>query len=40
MGEEGNLYKILMGNPEGKRPLGRSNRRCDHGIINNFMEIN
>jgi hypothetical protein len=23
MGEKRNAYRILMGNPEGKRPLGR-----------------
>jgi hypothetical protein len=23
MGEERNLYRVLMGKPEGKRPLGR-----------------
>jgi hypothetical protein len=23
MGEERNMYKVLMGKPEGKRPLGR-----------------
>jgi hypothetical protein len=23
MGEKGNAYRILMGKPEGKRPLGR-----------------
>jgi hypothetical protein len=27
MGEERNVYKVLMGNPEGKRPLGRPRRR-------------
>jgi hypothetical protein len=26
MGEKRNSYRILMGNPEGKRPLGR--QRC------------
>jgi hypothetical protein len=40
MGEDDTLYKIFMGNPEGKRPLERPNRRCDHGIRKNFMEIN
>jgi hypothetical protein len=29
MGEERNMYKVLMGNPEGNRPLGRS--RCRWG---------
>jgi hypothetical protein len=29
MGEERNVYKILVGKPNGKRPLGRSRRRWD-----------
>jgi hypothetical protein len=33
MGEERNMYKVLMGKPQGKRPLGRSRRRCEDGII-------
>jgi hypothetical protein len=27
MGEERKVYKVLVGNPEGKRPVGRP--RCD-----------
>jgi hypothetical protein len=27
MGEERKVYKVLMGKPEGKRPLGRPRRR-------------
>jgi hypothetical protein len=27
MGEKSNAYRILVGNPEGKRPLGRPRRR-------------
>jgi hypothetical protein len=27
MGEERNVYRVLMGKPEGKRPLGRPRRR-------------
>jgi hypothetical protein len=27
MGEKKNAYRILMGKPEGKRPLGRERRR-------------
>jgi hypothetical protein len=27
MGEERNVYKVLVGKPEGKRPLGRPSRR-------------
>jgi hypothetical protein len=27
-GEKRNAYRILVRKPEGKRPLGRSRRRC------------
>jgi hypothetical protein len=27
MGEEKNVYKVLMGKPKGNRPLGRLRRR-------------
>jgi hypothetical protein len=27
MGEKRNAYRILVGNPEGKSPLGRTRRR-------------
>jgi hypothetical protein len=39
VGEERNVYKVLMGKPEGKRPLGRSRRRLEDGIRMNPMEI-
>jgi hypothetical protein len=32
MGEERKVYKVLVGNPEGKRPLGRPKRRWEDGI--------
>jgi hypothetical protein len=32
MGEERNMYRVLMGKPEGRRPLGRPRRRCEDGI--------
>jgi hypothetical protein len=32
MGEERKLYKVLVGKPEGKRPLGRPRRRWEDGI--------
>jgi hypothetical protein len=32
MGEERNVYKVLMGKPEGKRPLGRPRRRWEDEI--------
>jgi hypothetical protein len=28
MGEKRNAYRLLVGKPEGKRPLGRPRRRC------------
>jgi hypothetical protein len=32
MGEERKVYKVLVGKPEGKRPLGRPRRRWEDGI--------
>jgi hypothetical protein len=32
MGEMRNAYKILVGKPEGKRPLGRPRQRWEHNI--------
>jgi hypothetical protein len=32
MGEMRNAYSILVGKPEGKRPLGRPRRRWEVGI--------
>jgi len=29
MGEESGVYRVLVGKPEGKRPLGRPRRRWD-----------
>jgi hypothetical protein len=35
MGEKRNAYRILLGKPEGKKPLGRPRRRwVDNNIIN------
>jgi hypothetical protein len=39
MGEKGNAYKILVGKPEGKRPLGRSRRRWVYNIKMVMREI-
>jgi hypothetical protein len=39
MGENRNAYKILVGNPEGKRPLGRSRRRWVDNIKIDLREI-
>jgi hypothetical protein len=39
MGEEIKLYKVLLGNPEGKRPLERPRRRWEAGIRMDLGEI-
>jgi hypothetical protein len=39
MGEERNVYKVLMGNPEGKRPLERPRHRWEDGIRVDLREI-
>jgi hypothetical protein len=36
---ERNVYKVLMGKPEGKRPLGRPRHRWEDGIRMDLMEI-
>jgi hypothetical protein len=33
------VYKVLMGKPEGKRPLGRPRRRWENGIRMDLREI-
>jgi hypothetical protein len=39
MGDERKLYKVLVGKPEGKRPLGRPRRRWENGIRMDLREI-
>jgi hypothetical protein len=39
MGEERKVYKVLMGKPEGKRPLGRPRRRWEDWIRMDLREI-
>jgi hypothetical protein len=39
MGEEREVYKVLMGKPEGKRPLGRPRRRREDWITMALREI-
>jgi hypothetical protein len=39
MGEERKLYKVLVGKPEGKRPLGRPRRRWEDEIRMDLREI-
>jgi hypothetical protein len=39
MGEEIKVLKVLVGKPEGKRPLGRPRRRWEDGIRMDLREI-
>jgi hypothetical protein len=39
MGEEREVYKVLVGKPEGKRPLGRPRHRWENGIRMDRGEI-
>jgi hypothetical protein len=38
-GEMGNAYRILVGKPEGKRPLGTSKHRWGNNIKMDLKEI-
>jgi hypothetical protein len=39
IGEKRNVYKLLVGKPEGKRPLGRPRRRWIDNIKMDLLEI-
>jgi hypothetical protein len=39
MGEWRCVYKVLVGKPEGKRPLGRPRRRWEDNIKMDFQEV-
>jgi hypothetical protein len=39
MGEERKVYRVLVGKPEGKSPLGRPRRRWEDGIRMDLREI-
>jgi hypothetical protein len=39
MGEGRGVYRVLVGSPEGKRPLGRPRRRWEHNIKLDLREI-
>jgi hypothetical protein len=39
MGEKSNVYRLLVGKPEGKRPLGRPRRRWIDNIKMDLLEI-
>ena len=38
-GERSGVYRVLMGKPEGKRPLGRPERRWEHNIKMDLQEV-
>jgi len=39
MGEERAVYRVLLGKPEGRRPLGRPRRRWAYNIRMNLQEV-
>ncbi|KAJ4428760.1 hypothetical protein ANN_25753 [Periplaneta americana] len=39
MGESSNVYRVLVGRPEGKRPLGRARRRWEDNIKMDLREV-
>jgi hypothetical protein len=39
MGEGGGVYRVLVGKPEGKRPLGRPRSRWEDNIKMYLQEV-
>jgi hypothetical protein len=39
VGEERGVYRVLVGKPEGKRPLGRPRRRWEDNIKMDVQEV-
>jgi hypothetical protein len=39
MGERRGVYRVFVGRPEGKRPLGRPRRSCEDNIKMDLREI-
>ena len=39
MGERRGVYRVLVGKPEGKRPLGRPRRRWEDNIRMDLQEV-
>jgi len=39
MGEERGVYRVLMGNPEGKKPLWRPGLRCVDNIRMDLQDV-
>ena len=38
-GEGRRVYKVMVGKPEGKRPLGRPRRRWEDNILMDLQEV-
>jgi hypothetical protein len=39
MGERSGAYRVLVGKPDGKRPLGRQTRSSEVNIRMDFQEV-
>jgi hypothetical protein len=39
MGESTGVYRVLVGKPEGRRPLGRPRRRWEDNIKMDLQEV-
>jgi hypothetical protein len=39
MGERRGAYRVLVGKPEGRRPLGRPRRRWEYNIKTDLREV-
>ena len=39
MGQGRRVYRVLVGKPEGKRPMGRPRRRCKDNIKMDLQEV-
>jgi len=39
MGERRGIYRVLVGKPEGKRPLGSLGHRWEDNIKTNLLEV-
>ena len=39
MGERKGVYRVLVGKPEGKRPLGRPRFRCEDNTETDLQEV-
>jgi hypothetical protein len=39
VGERRDLYRVLLGKPEGKKPLGRPKRRWENSVKMDLQEV-